>query len=100
MPVLGITGNKLAGNTKHPTILKKKRRMTFIFLNGLILIFLAIFLYYRANFGFIDEVFLTAQIAELVFGIINLTLIGMNAKAGLRLSKGARTRKVHIASKY
>ncbi|MEM9982872.1 MAG: hypothetical protein AAF734_10270, partial [Bacteroidota bacterium] len=63
MPVLGITGNKLVGNTKHPSILEKKRRMTFVFLNRLILIFLAIFLYYQANFGTINQVFLIAQIA-------------------------------------
>ena len=86
MPSLAISGNKLAGQSKHPTILKKLKRMKFVMLNGIILISLAVFLYYRANYISIDNTFLFAQIAEFIFGLSNLTLIGLNIKSGLQLS--------------
>ena len=54
--------------------------------NGIILISLAVFLYYRANYISIDNTFLYAQITEFIFGLSNLTLIGLNIKSGLQLS--------------
>ena len=86
MPTLAITGNKLAGKSKHPSILKKLRRMKFVMINGFILIGLAVFLYYLANYQSIDDTFLYVQIAEFIFGLSNLSLIGMNIKTGLQLS--------------
>ncbi|WP_420601593.1 hypothetical protein [Flagellimonas sp.] len=86
MPSLAISGNKLAGKSKHPIVLKKLKRMKLVMANGIILISLVIFLYYRANHISIDSTFLYAQIAEFVFGLSNLTLIGLNIKSGLQLS--------------
>jgi len=86
MPMLAITGNKLAGNSKSPKVIEKQRRMKFITINGIILIFLAVFLYYQSHYQAVDSIFLIAQVAEFVFGLINLTLIGLNLIAGLKLS--------------
>ena len=86
MPVLGVSGSKLGGASKNPTVLAKQRIMKFIILNGLILTGLASFLYYRSNYQSIDMVFLSAQFAEFFFGLANLTLIGLNIKSGLKLS--------------
>lgn len=86
MPTLAITGKKLAGKSKSPIVLMKSKRMNLIMVNGILLVSLVIFLYYRSNFESIDTVFFYAQIAELFFGLSNLTLIGLNIKSGLQLS--------------
>ncbi|MFN8237274.1 MAG: hypothetical protein U0T77_03815 [Chitinophagales bacterium] len=86
MPTLKITGDKLAGKSKSPLVLAKIKRMKLVLVNGMILISLAIFLYYRSHYQQIDNVFLIAQIAEFAFGLFNLSLIFMNAKAGMQLS--------------
>lgn len=86
MPSLAISGRKLAGQSKHPFILKKLTRMKFVMVNGMILVSLAVFLYYWANYVAIDSTFLFAQIAEFILGLSNLTLLGLNIKTGLQLS--------------
>ena len=86
MPALGVTGNKLAGKSQNPTVLAKRKRMRFVFVNGITLITLACFLYYRSHYQTIDSIFLVAQVAEFALGLTNLTLIGLNIKSGLQLS--------------
>jgi hypothetical protein len=91
MPALGITGNKLGGKSTNPLIAAKRRRMKFVFMNGIALITLAGFLYYRSHYVAIDGVFLTAQMLEFALGLTNLVLIGLNITSGLQLSgKGRR----------
>jgi hypothetical protein len=94
MITLAVTGNKLAGSSRHPEVLRKQRRMKFIATNGMILVTLAVFLYYQATYQAIDAFFLSAQLAELALGFINLLLIGSNIKAGLKLS--ARKQKASL----
>lgn len=86
MPTLGLSGKKLAGNSRNPIVLKKMKRMKLIALNGIVLISLAIYLYYHAIYKTIDSTFFYVQLAELLMGGLNLGLIGMNISAGLRLS--------------
>lgn len=86
MPMLKITGDILAGRSSNATVLTKKRRMKLMNINGVCLVSLAVFLYYRSHYHTIDLPFLVAQIAEFVFGLGNLTLIALNARSGLRLS--------------
>lgn len=93
MPILGITGNKLANKSQSPMVNGKRRRMKFIAVNGLILIFLASLLYYRSHYLAIDNMFLAIQFGELAFGFTNLLLIGMNIRDGLQLS--GRLKKNH-----
>ena len=86
MPMLAITGKKLAGKSKSPIITTKLKRMKFVTFNGIILISLAVYLYFRAINNNIDGTFLCVQIIEILFGAINLTLLGLNIKAGMKLS--------------
>ncbi|WP_116127300.1 hypothetical protein [Lewinella sp. IMCC34183] len=86
MPTLGVTGSKLAGKSTHPLVLTKMRRMKVVAFNGCILIGLAIYLYFRAVHYSIDGTFLFFQVLELLFGATNLTLIVLNARAGMKLS--------------
>ena len=86
MPMLAISGKKLAGNFKNPMIAKKMRRMKFIAFNGIILISVAIYLYYHAIYKTIDSTFLYVQIVELFIGAVNLGLMMMNINSGLKLS--------------
>ncbi len=93
MPALKITGDKLAGKSKNPTVLAKAKRMKFVVINGVGLISLAVFLYYRSHYQTIDNVFLIAQIVEFGLGITNLTLIILNAKNGMQLSGRLKAKK-------
>jgi hypothetical protein len=67
MPILGITGKKLAGKFKSPIVATKMKRMKFVAFNGIIFISLAIYLYFRAVNNNIDSTFLYVQIIELLF---------------------------------
>jgi hypothetical protein len=95
MPASGITGSKLAGKSQNRILLLKKKRMIFIFINGVTLIALACFLYYRSHHQTIDGVFWGAQVAEFVLGLTNLILIGLNIRSGFQLS--GRLKKVKLA---
>lgn len=86
MPILAISGNKLAGASQSPLIKQKKGRMKLIMINGLLLITLALFLYFQSHFREINTTFLIGQMAELLLGMLNLILIGVNIRAGLKLS--------------
>ena len=86
MPAVGLTGNKLAGKSQNTIVLAKRKRMKFVFINGMVLVSLACFLYYRSHYQTIDGIFLTAQIAEFALGLTNLILIGLNSKSGFQLS--------------
>jgi len=86
MPALGITGNKLAGKSQNPIVLAKRKRMKFVFLNGMGLITLACFLYYYSHYQTIDNTFVVAQVAEFALGMTNLIFIALNIKSGFQLS--------------
>ncbi len=95
MPALAMTGNQLAGKSKHPKVRQKQARMKLIMVNGIVLISLAVYLYYHANYRSIDSTFLYCQIAEFCFGLCNLTLMGMNLKTGLQLSGRLKKESPH-----
>lgn len=87
MPILKITGDKLNFRSDDPLIVVKKKRMEFMLINGLCLVVIAVFLYYRSHFQTIDNVFLLVQITEFGLGLTNLSLIFLNARDGFRLSE-------------
>ncbi|WP_375587335.1 hypothetical protein [Flagellimonas aurea] len=87
MPVLGITGKKLSGNSKDPVIVLKMRRMKIVAINGILLILLALYLYYSSLKGDIDIIFFSFQVLELCLGAINLWLIVLNIRSGLNLKQ-------------
>jgi hypothetical protein len=86
MPVLAISGKKLARESQSLLVKAKEKRMKVIAFNGAVLIFLAIFLYYHVHFEEINGIFWAAQAAEFLLGAYNLVLISLNAKAGFVLS--------------
>ncbi len=86
MPILAISGKKLAGKSQSLVVKTKEKYMRMIAFNGMTLIILAVFLYYRVHFEQIDGIFWAAQTAEFLFGAGNLVLISLNAKAGFAMS--------------
>jgi hypothetical protein len=87
LAIAGATGFKIAGASTDPRILKKKHRMPFIAGNGLlILVPAALYLAALASNGEFGNVFYGVQTIELVAGALNLMLMGLNIRDGLRLT--------------
>ncbi len=85
--VTGGTGFALSASRKGRLIQVKQKRMPFIGVNGVfVLIPCAIILDHWASAGAFDTAFYMVQGIELVAGAINLSLMGMNIRDGLKLS--------------
>ena len=83
----GATGFRLAGNRRDALVQAKRRRMPIVAANGLlVLVPAAFFLAWRASAGLFDDVFYAVQGVELLAGAVNLALIGLNLRDGLRAS--------------
>ncbi len=94
MAVTGITGAKLAPNVHSGPIGKKKKRMPFIAINGLlILVPAAIYLQYLASIGQFDAVFYVIQTVELLAGLTNVILMSLNIRDGLQMRRAKRSCK-------
>ena len=93
LAITGATGFRMAGVSADHRVLEKKRRMPFIAGNGLlILVPAALYLAALASRGEFGNVFYGVQAIELVAGAINLTLMALNIRDGLRLAgRFART---------
>lgn len=93
----GITGFLFAARRSGRLVDVKKKRMPFIGANGiLVLVPSAIFLDLWAAQGAFDARFYAVQALELLAGALNLALMGLNARDGLRLAGHLRT-KTHGA---
>jgi hypothetical protein len=87
----GGSGFKLAGGHRAGLVGAKAKRMPFIALNGiLVLIPAAFFLAYKADLGTFDTSFFMVQGLELMAGAVNLTLLGLNMRDGIKLRGGRR----------
>ena len=87
MIMTGMTGFSMGGKGLNPGLVAKRRRMPVIALIGiLIMIPAAIFLDGKAHSGEFDIGFYLVQVLELVAGAVNLSLIGLNIRDGLRLT--------------
>jgi len=87
LAITGASGFRLAGDSPDPMIAKKKYRMPFIAGNGiLILIPAAGYLAILASRGQFDGLFYSIQSIELIAGAINLVLMSLNIRDGLRLA--------------
>ena len=65
----------------------KKKRMKIVAMNGLLIMLpAAFFLSPKASVGEFDTVFYVVQIAELAVGIVQLPLMGLNFRDGLKLA--------------
>lgn len=84
----GISGNLLARGRSGPPIGAKRRRMAVAAANGLlILVPCALTLNSLAARGALDATFYLIQAAELAAGALNLSLLGLNLRDGLRLGR-------------
>ena len=82
----GGTGLALAKGRRAGLIGAKLKRMPFVAANGLlILIPCALFLASKAGAGEFDASFYVVQALELVAGPVNITLLGLNMRDGLKL---------------
>ena len=87
MVIVGATGMSLAGDRSDTLVMRKKKKMPFIALNGiLILVPSALFLSSKAGAGEFDPVFYTVQGLELVAGAVNLVLMATNIRDGLKMT--------------
>ncbi len=87
LAITGATGFQMAGAPANPRIVSKKRRMRFIAGNGLlILVPAALYLAVLASRGEFGSLFYGVQAIELAAGAVNLTLMGLNIRDGLRLT--------------
>lgn len=83
----GASGFALAKARKGRLVDAKKKRMPFIAANGLlVLIPCAIVLDRWASAGSFSTTFYVVQGIELLAGAVNLTLMGMNIRDGMRMS--------------
>jgi len=96
VPCLAATGGSgftLARGQIAGLVAVKLRRMKLIAANGLlVLVPCAIGLAILARNGQMDDVFITLQALELFSGLINLVLIGLNIRDGLRMRRPVRPR--------
>ena len=91
MATAGATGAALGRKWRLPQVAAKSKRMKFIAANGLlVLVPSAVFLAFRAGSGQFDGLFYTVQAVELMAGATNITLLGLNMKAGLAISARRR----------
>jgi len=91
MAIVGLSGMRLGRGHRGPLVAAKRRRMPVIAANGiLVLVPSALFLAARAQAGALDGVFYAVQALELVAGGVNIALLGLSLRDGLRLSRGRR----------
>lgn len=86
MALAGGLGMSVGAKWKSPLALAKKKRMPVIALNGLcILLPSAFYLAFKSDAGEFDRWFYTVQTLELCAGALNLSLMGLNIRDGLRM---------------
>ncbi|MDW5418258.1 hypothetical protein R6242_16960 [Iodobacter sp. CM08] len=97
MAATGGTGFSLGKERKGRLLEGKKKRMPFIAANGiLIMIPSALFLNYKAALGEFDALFYSVQMLELMVGLVQLTLMGMNFRDGLKLAGRLRPKQAKL----
>jgi uncharacterized membrane protein SpoIIM required for sporulation len=88
LAVAGASGFRLAGGSVDPVVVRKRRRMPFIAANGLlVLVPAALILATLASHGAFGRLFYAIQAVELVAGAVNLALMSLNIRDGLRLTR-------------
>ncbi len=91
IPALAATGGSgffLSKGQREGTVGTKLKRMPFIAANGVVvLIPAALFLAFKAKAGELDVIFYTVQVAELIAGAVNITLLGLNMRDGMALTR-------------
>ena len=79
----------MAGPSPKGLLAGKLKRMRLIAANGiLVLVPSVLFLAWKAGCGEFDAAFIAVQCVEFAAGSLNLALMGLNIRDGLRLSRG------------
>jgi len=90
VPAIAATGGSgfaLSKSRQGRLVDSKKKRMPFIAANGLLVLLpSAIFLDRWASAGSFDTAFYLVQSVELLAGAVNLTLMGLNIRDGIKMS--------------
>ena len=87
MAATGGSGTVLARSRRGPLVAAKQRRMRLAALNGLmVLVPSALFLAARARAETFDAAFYAVQALELVAGAVNIALLSLSLRDGLKLS--------------
>ena len=87
----GGSGAVLGRRMRGALMDAKRRRMPIVAANGLfVLVPSAIFLAVRAQAGDLDGVFYAVQAIELAAGAVNILLLGLNMRDGIRLAARRR----------
>jgi hypothetical protein len=90
MAAVGLSGRQLAGNSTALLIQRKQRRMMLIAANGLfVMVPCALLLAWLATIEFFDIAFYLVQGIELIGGSVNITLLILNARLGMSMSRGS-----------
>lgn len=88
LALAGASGMAIGRRRRDAPVLAKKKRMPFIAANGvLVLIPSAVFLAAKAGAGTFDGWFYSVQAIELIAGAVNLSLMGLNIRDGLKMSR-------------
>ena len=91
MATVGATGFRMGAHATEPLIVAKRRRMPLIALNGLLVLLpSAVLLQARAASGDFDTVFWSLQALELGAGALNISLMSLSVRDGLRLAARRR----------
>ena len=95
---VGGSGFQLGKKMRGPLVAAKKKRMPFISANGILLLIpSALYLSFKAQAGVFDAGFYAVQALELIAGAVNIVLLGLNMRDGLRLAGKLRRRPNHGA---
>lgn len=87
MAAAGISGARLSSQSQAPIIQRKKRRMAIIAANGiLVLVPCALVLHWLASIGNFGVAFYVVQAVELIAGPVNIVLMGLNVRDGMKLT--------------
>ena len=96
IPAIAATGGSglfLSKSRQGGLVETKLKRMPFIAANGVfVLVPCAIFLDRWAAAGSFDKTFYLVQGVELLAGVVNLTLMGLNMRDGMRMSGQFRSK--------
>ncbi|WP_348648232.1 hypothetical protein [Rhizobium sp. ARZ01] len=88
LALTGFSGFRLGAKWKHPAVVAKRRRMPIIALNGmLVLVPCALFLRQLAVSADFGSTFYAVQVLELCAGALNIVLLTLNFRDGLRLRR-------------
>ncbi|WP_375291729.1 hypothetical protein [Qipengyuania sp.] len=84
----GGSGLRLGRGWRNPLVSAKRKRMPIIAGNGiLVLIPSALYLSFKAQTETFDAWFYTVQTIELIAGAVNIVLLSLNMRDGLRLTR-------------